>query len=129
MRQIIEDKQTKFLGFVNNLPKSLSNAAVLVCPLRFAAGVQNKILQAMALGVPVVTTSLGNEGIGAKPGEEILIAKSNSDFAKKVASLLRDNNLRNKIGLNGKKFVKNKFDWSVFAKRAKKIEDGLDKPV
>lgn len=129
MRRIIENKQTKFFGFASNLPKTLSSAAVLVCPLRFSAGVQNKILQAMALGVPVVTTTLGNEGIGAKPDEEIIIVDSDNDFAKKVVGLLKNKSLRDKIGLSGKKFVKDSFDWIIFSKRIKKIEDMLNKPV
>lgn len=128
-KKLIEDKNTKFLGFVVNLPKVISDAAVLVCPLRFAAGVQNKILQAMVLGVPVVTTMLGNEGIGAKFDKEILIADTEFDFAEKVIKILKDSKLRKKIGLNAQKFALKKFKWDIFNQRFEKIEQNLNKLV
>ncbi|MDD3773922.1 MAG: glycosyltransferase [Patescibacteria group bacterium] len=129
MKGLIEGDQTKFFGFVPNLPKAISSAAVLICPLRFAAGVQNKILQAMALGVPVITTSFGNEGIGAKPNEEIIIADSREDFAKKVVIILKNQRLRKKISLNARKFVLKKFKWDIFGQRFKEIKGNLYKLV
>ncbi len=77
-------------GFVPNLTDVYAKATLAVAPLRFVVGVQNKILEAMALGTPVVSTTMGNGGIKATNGKEIVLADNSADFAKAVVDLLND---------------------------------------
>ena len=85
-------------GFVDDLNGFLNEAAVFVAPLRFAAGVQNKVLEAMAAGRPVVTTGLVNGGVGAEPGIELFVADDAQSLADQIVSLLQSKEQRKLIG-------------------------------
>jgi len=98
-------------GSVPDMRPYLNDATVCVVPLRIARGIQNKILEAMAMNVPVVATSVANAGINAREGEEILLADTPESFANRVVALLRDPNLRECLTLKAKLFVENKFSW------------------
>ncbi len=98
-------------GFVPDLNQALNRAAVFVAPLRFAAGVQNKVLEAMAAGRPVVTTSVVNAGLGGTPGRDLLVADSSEAMAAEVVRLLRDDHLRNRVGQAGREFVRQRYSW------------------
>jgi glycosyltransferase involved in cell wall biosynthesis len=80
-------------------------ASVFVAPILVGGGIIVKILDAMAAGVPVVTTTYGNEGIRAEPGNELFVADTPEDFASRVISLLGEDNLRQRVGENGRAFV------------------------
>ena len=84
----LADRQTTITGFVPDIRPYLSKAAVCVVPLRIAMGIQNKILEAMAMGVPVVATSVANRGIHATHEREILIADDPDSFAAATIRLL-----------------------------------------
>ena len=77
------------------------------------AGVQNKVLEAMAVGLPVVSTSLGAEGLPVEDGSNILIGNDPRTFADHVIKLLKDNALRKKIGETGLKLVRDKFPYET----------------
>ena len=109
-------------GFVPDLNEHLNRAAVFVAPLRFAAGVQNKALEAMAAGRPVVTTSLVNAGLGAQPGAEVLVADDAATTAAQVVALLRDADLRARLGEAGRQFVRRTYNWGHAVKRMNEIE-------
>jgi glycosyltransferase involved in cell wall biosynthesis len=112
-------------GFVPDLNAVLNRSAVFVAPLRFAAGVQNKVLEAMAAGRPVVATGIVNEGLGAEPGREILIADDVQATANQIVALLRDEQLRAQIGQNGLRFVRRKYRWDYVVERMRLIEENL----
>ncbi len=112
-------------GFVPDLNKYLNRSAVFVAPLRFAAGIQNKALEAMASGRPVVTTSLINQGLGARPGHEIFIADDTESMVQQIVTLLRDEELREQIGLQGRQFVERNYTWNHVLERVRIIEKTL----
>ena len=114
-------------GFVKDLRRYYSNAAVVIAPMRFVAGVQNKILEAMAMGVPVVTSSLGNEGINAMHGEGVFVEDRPDKFALRVIELLNDDRLRRDISRGARNFVKNNFSWHSVVERIEKVEKKLSK--
>ena len=104
-------------GFVPDLNGALNDAAVFVAPLRFAAGVQNKVLEAMAAGRPVVTTSVVNQGLGAQPGRDLLIADDTGTIANQIVALLQDADLASRVAQAGRAFVTSRFSWDVVSQR------------
>jgi glycosyltransferase involved in cell wall biosynthesis len=116
----------KVLGYVDDLNYELNRSQIFVAPLRFAAGVQNKALEAMAAGIPVITTKIVNEGIGAKEDEEIIIAETPDEYNKQISRLFLDETLRRKIGLAGKNFVLNKFSWDIVLQRINTLNRYLE---
>ena len=77
-------------GRVESVAQAAADGAIGVCPMRIGAGVQNKILEYMALGLPVVTTSLGYEGLGAESGRDLLIADTPGEFVSRIERLVAD---------------------------------------
>jgi len=117
----LADRHTTVTGFVPDIRTYLARAAVCVVPLRIAMGVQNKILEAMAIGVPVVATSIANRGINAVPGEDILIADDPDMFAAATIRLLQDPCLRQTIRKNAQRFIDRNFRWEMNLKRVDKL--------
>ena len=127
-RQISELERypgVKVLGYVPDLNRALNGAAVFVAPLRFSAGVQTKVLEAMAAGLPVVTTSSVNAGLTAKPDREILVGDGAIGLASQVIKLLHDDRFRLQLGRAGRRFVEQRFSWQVAVGRLDQIEQLL----
>jgi len=108
-----------------NAPKDtkeiFNKSYLLFAPIRIGGGTSFKILEAMAAGTPVITTQLGNEGIGASVGEEILIAKDASDFAQKTLELLENSKTYEKISENARKFIEENYDWEKIVKKLEAV--------
>lgn len=115
-----KDKNVVVTGFVEKLEPYYLKASVFVSPLFIGGGIIAKNLQAMALGLPVVTTSIGNEGIEAAPDRDILIADDPDVFAEKVILLLRNTQKWEEIAQNGRVFALKNFGLESVVK---KIED------
>ncbi|MBK5274150.1 MAG: glycosyltransferase [Desulfuromonadales bacterium] len=92
-------------GFVDDLEACYKGAAVFVAPILQGGGIIVKILDALAAGTPVVTTTFGNEGIGGTPGRDLLVADDPQAFAAAVIAILRDPGLAERLTENGRAFV------------------------
>jgi polysaccharide biosynthesis protein PslH len=119
------DGRVQCTGFVEDLNGELNRSAVFAAPLRFAAGTQNKILEAMAAGTPVVTTSLGNQGIGASPDSDLLVGDTDEQFANHVVRALQDQPTADSMGLRGRQFVETRFPWSAVQHRLQDIANSI----
>lgn len=106
----------KFIGYVENLKEWYEKAKIKVVPLKIGSGTRLKILESMAYGRPVVSTSLGAEGIELEDGENVLIADTPEKFAEKVILLHKNRNLYEKIRRNARKLVEEKYDWKKISK-------------
>ena len=104
-------------GYVEDPYEYLEKAKIVVAPLRFSAGIQNKILEAMALRKAVVTTTKGARGIGGKDGEHFLVADEPEDMAGKILKLLGNQNLRKEIGENARKLVETTYRWDIIGQK------------
>jgi len=104
-------------GFVKDLAAMYNSASVVVAPLRFGAGTQNKVLEAMAMGVPVVCSHIGFGGLGIQSGEGAIMQKEPTDFANSITDLLDSASLRQTIGQAGIQVIRENFDWDIIAKR------------
>ena len=106
-------------GFVDSVIPYITNSAVLVAPMRVGAGVQNKILESMALGTPVVTTTIGAEGLEKS---QLTVADSPAEISQKILELMKDKNLRKQKAIFGRKYIEKKFHWEV-------VLQNLDKTI
>ncbi len=104
-------------GFVKDLAATYNSASVVVAPLRFGAGTQNKVLEAMAMGVPVVCSHIGFSGLGIQSGEGAVMQSDPTTFAKSVIELLASEEMRRKVGEAGVRVIKTRFDWDIIAKQ------------
>jgi glycosyltransferase involved in cell wall biosynthesis len=101
----------RVVGGVESIADAVSGADVGVCPIRVGAGVQNKLLDYMALGLPGVTTSVGLEGVEARPGTEVVVADSAEAMAGAVLELLNDRQRARVVAEAARSFVERKHRW------------------
>ncbi|GAB4543403.1 MAG: glycosyltransferase family 4 protein [Anaerolineae bacterium] len=100
-------------GFVDDVRPLIASAWISLVPIRVGGGTRLKILEAMALGTPVVATSKGAEGLDVQDGEHILIADTPEAFARAVLRLLADPGLRSRLADNASKLVRDRYDWAA----------------
>ena len=105
----------------------IGRAAICVNPMQAGAGMQNKLLEYMSMAKAVVATSIANEGIGARPGEEVLIADDAGAFAAAIVSLLRNAKRRDELGRAARACVTRKWSWEAhFLKLEADMVEQLD---
>lgn len=100
-------------GFVPDTREHLARAAVSIAPLRIARGIQNKVLEALAMGLPVVGTTSATQGVEGTPGRDYVVADDASAFAAAVADLLEDRARADELGRAGRRLVEQRYDWEV----------------
>lgn len=98
-------------GGVPDMADEVAKADIVIAPLLTARGIQNKVLEGMAMAKPVVATSMANEGINAPNGVAITIADDADTFVSEILKLSGDADLRSKIGLEARAFVQTRFSW------------------
>lgn len=122
VKNIVKDNKNIIItGRVDDVRQHIGSCSVFICPLTFGSGIKTKNLEAMAMGVPVVTTSFGAENINAEDRKDWIIANTVEEFANAVIDVLCDNDLHNELAKNGNMFVKNNFTWKVAEKKIKNI--------
>jgi glycosyltransferase involved in cell wall biosynthesis len=97
---------------VSDLRPHLAAAAAVVVPLRLGGGTRFKIVEAMAMGKAVVSTTLGAEGIEAVPGRDLLIEDEPAAFAEAVNRLLADTDMATRIGQSARRLAVRQYSWS-----------------
>jgi len=117
IRRLMSNEDVVVTGRVEDIRPYFARSAVFVCPLRSGSGMQTKILEAMAMGVPVVTTSMAFEALDATAGKDIIIADDAKTFAEKVIMLLKDKELRQNVANSARALVERKYGWSSITKR------------
>ena len=120
VKRSMVDKRIKVTGAVEDIRPYVQQAAVVIVPIRIGGGTRLKILDAMAMGKVIVSTSIGCEGIDVTDGKNILIADSPNDFASKVVTLLKNDKFRIKLKENARKLAK-KYDWRNIQKLQEKV--------
>jgi len=104
-------------GFVQDIKEYYFQSTVAVAPIRFGAGTLNKILEPMALGIPVVATPVGVEGLPVQHGCHLLVARDSKEFSRSVIRLLRDKKLRENLASNAQQLVRSLYGWKVIAQQ------------
>ena len=100
-----------FCGRVDDLREYVKRTVVFFSPIAYGTGVKTKIVEAMAMGMPVVTNSVGIEGIHAKPGEDIIVSDDYKELARLTDQLLNNKEFCEIIGRNARMFAESTFRW------------------
>jgi polysaccharide biosynthesis protein PslH len=111
----------KIAGFVDDTRPHLCSAAVFICPQRSGGGTRFKLLESMACGCPVVSTTLGAEGLGATHGEHLLIADTPKTFADAVVRVLNQPTLAASLGKAGRDLIQTRHSWRRSAERVRAV--------
>jgi polysaccharide biosynthesis protein PslH len=107
----LANENIEVLGWVDNPRDIFGYAKVMIAPMHISIGLQNKILQAMAMKIPCVISELANNAIGAIDGEHLFVAKSEQEYLSKIEMLLVDESLRNNMASRAYDFVHTNFGW------------------
>jgi len=113
-------------GHVPDIRTCLRNARVAACPVKVGAGVQNKVLEAMAMGKPVVATSKACQALSVVDGEHVLIADGQEEFAEALLRVIRDDDLAAKLGRNAREYVDKHHNWN---EKARQLEETYNKAI
>jgi glycosyltransferase involved in cell wall biosynthesis len=112
-------------GYLPDLRKPLHEASIAAAPLLYGAGVQNKVLEAMACATPVVATSRATRALNVQPGIDCMVADTPQIFADALLRLLQDEALRQRIGAAGRRYVEMHHDWHVITTQLETIYRGV----
>jgi O-antigen biosynthesis protein len=125
VRKLTAEKVT-VLGFAPNVKPLLESNDISIAPLRYGGGMKGKIGEAMAYGLPVVTTSIGTEGFGLMPGRDVLVGDTPEAFAGAVVNLIRDRALYEKVRRAAWTFVHDSYSINAVSKSIHELTGRLD---
>ena len=123
LRALASPGRIEITGFVDDLRGVMADATVLAAPMVYAAGIQNKVLEAMASGTPVVTSQSACAALDARVGSEVASAVDDETFAAVVVRLLSDRAYRDAMGAAGRAYVERHHDWSTLARTLIEVYD------
>jgi glycosyltransferase involved in cell wall biosynthesis len=116
-------------GWVPDLDPLLDSARALVAPLTYGAGLKGKVTQALAVGLPVVTTPVGAEGLDAIDGKHMLIGETPEELAERVLRVVRDDELWRRLSAAGQELARDRCSRTVMADRLRELlyagDDGM----
>ena len=104
-------------GWMDDIRDAYNQAQIFIAPMQIGTGLQNKLLEAMAMKMPCVTSKLANNALKATPGKEILIGNSREEYAQLIIELLENDFKKNEIGENGQRYVQSNFNWQSSTKK------------
>ncbi len=128
VRALIALPGVHITGWVADTRPYIADAAVYVVPLRMGGGTRLKVLEAMAMGKAIVSTTLGAEGIDCVPGRDLLLADEAGEFAQAVAALIQSPERRLELGAHARRLVEDKYDWAKLVPHFEDIYSRFDTP-
>ena len=126
-RMASQSTNVKCTGYVDDVRPHIAKSAIFIAPLRSGSGTKIKVLNAMSQGKLVVTTSVGAEGIEAKPDKEIIIADDPKKFAKKTVYFLKHLEEAQEIGKGARRVIEEKYDWKVINVKIQQVYREFEK--
>lgn len=121
----VRETGIEVLGRVPDVTAYVGKATIAVCPMRSGSGIQNKVLEAMSVGAPVVATTIANRGVRGTPDRDLLVADSPSDFAAAITSLLDQPNTRANLAQSARAFVEQNYRWEQHGDRLMEVYEWL----
>lgn len=134
VQNFARDKNVEVTGYVDDVRPLMAESSVFIVPLLSGSGMRVKILNAMSMGIPVVTTSIGCEGIeglisvdsGESADENIWIADTPEEFAGAVATVMSNKELSLRLSRNARQLMLKKYDWSIIQDQILKVYRGIE---
>ena len=126
VRRLADGNRIIVTGRVDDIRPYFDSAAVAIAPLRVARGLQNKVLEAMAMRVPVVSSPAAFAGINAVAGQDLLVAGQPGEFSRAIVTLLRDPTARERVAAAGRTCVETNHNWSQLLERLEDLVAGGD---
>ena len=120
----LKSDKVEVSGWVRDMREYYAKSKIFIAPMQIGTGLQNKLLEAMAMKIPCITSSLANDALNATNNKEILVGNNTAEYVKHIFSLLNDSEKANNIAKAANQFVHNNYDW---AKATKKLEDIMKK--
>jgi sugar transferase (PEP-CTERM/EpsH1 system associated) len=117
VRQLATDGRIQVTGTVDDLRPYLAQATVAVCPALYAVGIQNKVLEAMAMGTPVISTPAGCAALAAEESQAVLVSADEEKLAATVLRVLSDPALARRLSAAGRRYVETHHSWKAAARR------------
>lgn len=117
----LASERVRITGWVDDIREFYWKSKVMLAPMQIGSGLQNKLLEALAMKVACITSELANNALNARENKEILIGHSADDYAEKVIRLLQDQNFANEIAENGYRFVEKNYNWAESCQKLEKI--------
>jgi glycosyltransferase involved in cell wall biosynthesis len=111
VKALAKDPRVIVTGYVDDVRPFVWDAAIVIVPLRMGSGTRLKVLEAMAMEKPLVSTSIGCEGISTVSDEHLLVANTPTEFAEAIGRLLREDGLPKALGRNGRRLVELQYSW------------------
>ena len=111
--KVLQSAQVDVSGWVADIRTCYAGARIFIAPMQIGTGLQNKILEAMAMKIPCITSPLAFQALGAVAGEDILVASTPEEYANHIVALLNDPKLADRIAENGYRFVTGHFSWEA----------------
>jgi polysaccharide biosynthesis protein PslH len=108
-------------GWLSDIRESYSASHVFIAPMRIGTGLQNKLLEAMSMQLPCITSELANQALGAKQNIEILVGSTPEVYANHIIHLLKDDSFAKKLAESGNAFIRNTFSWENTAKQLESL--------
>ena len=114
--KIRKPENVTFLGYIEDIKGAVLQSDICIAPLRYGSGTRLKILEYLALGKPVISTSKGAEGIEYTNGRDIIIEDRFDKFTGRIHDLLNNRTLRKQLGTNGRELVRTRYNWAIYQK-------------
>lgn len=117
----LKNKNITVTGWMDDIRDSYASSRVFIAPMRIGTGLQNKLLEAMSMQIPCISSPMANQALGATENLEILVGTSALEYAAHIISLLTDETKARTLAVNGYEFVKKNFSWEKSATQLEKL--------
>jgi sugar transferase (PEP-CTERM/EpsH1 system associated) len=125
----LQNNHITISGWVDDVRENYASAKINIAPMLISIGLQNKLLEAMAMQMPCITSTMANNALGAKSGIEILTADTPQQYAQHIITLLNDAPRSNEIASNGYKFATQNFSWDKSTKQLEELMKSHHNPI
>lgn len=115
------DPKVVVSGWVKDIRSSYASARIFIAPMQIGTGLQNKLLEAMAMRMPCITSALANNAVRATPGDSILIGHTPEEYAEHILRLLSDASERERLAEAGYRLVRERFNWDRSAEDLERL--------
>jgi len=117
----LESDSIHVTGWVDDIREYYAKARIFIAPMQIGTGLQNKLLEAMAMKIPSITSPLANSALEAKPGKEILVGNNPEEFANHIIRLLEDKEFSENLAEQGYRFVHENYNWESATKKLEEL--------